>query len=153
MASNDVVTYKNFPTEAINILQSVKKLANTQTKWPTVQNVIEKWLDIHHICLNKSGKEKQWLGRLFYWAITKLVKNNMWENYVVTWRKIMRGEKEKQDLELYIRYDYNNVFKDGEETTPNNYQELSWGIKLPIDCFYPFLYFLNTGPHRLQSLH
>lgn len=37
----------------------------------------------------------------------------------------MRGEKEKQDLELYIRYDYNNVFKDGEETTPNNYQELS----------------------------
>lgn len=65
----------------------------------------------------------------------------------------MWGEKEKQDLELYIRYDYNNVFKDCEETTPNNYQELSWGIKLPIDYFYPFLYFLNTGPHRLQSLH
>lgn len=37
----------------------------------------------------------------------------------------MWGEKEKQDLELYIRYDYNNVFKDCEETTPNNYQELS----------------------------
>lgn len=39
---------------------------------------------IHHICLNKSGKEKQWLGRLFYWTITKLVKNNMWESHVVT---------------------------------------------------------------------
>lgn len=66
------------------------------------------------ICLNKSGKEKQWLGILFYWAITKLVKSNMWENHVVTWCKIMWGEKEKQDLELYIRYDYNNVFKDCE---------------------------------------
>lgn len=89
-----------------------------------------------HICLNKSGKEKQWFGRLFYWDITKLIKNNMWENHVATCCKIMWGEKEKQDLELYIRYDYNNVFKDYEETTPNNYQELSWGIELPIYCFY-----------------
>ena len=46
------------------------------------------------------------------------------------------GGGEKQDLELYIRYDYNNVFKDYEETTPNNYQELSWGIELSIYCFY-----------------
>lgn len=56
MASNDVVTYKNFPTEAINILQSVKKLANTQTKWPTVQNVIEKWLFIIYVSINLEKK-------------------------------------------------------------------------------------------------
>lgn len=64
------------------------------------------------------------VGRLFYWDVIhghlKIVFGKIkWPHKEML---MIRAyvQKEKQDLGLYLHYDYNSVSKDCEETKPNH---------------------------------